>query len=104
MDTASYEGLTETSPLVCKLPLEYTKTHPSYVGRLVCNTTARLVDENGQDVPGDNKSSGELWIKGPQVMKGYLNRPDATAESMTSDGFFKTGDIAIYDSKTRLFK
>lgn len=37
-------------------------------------------------------------------MKGYLNRPDATAESMTSDGFFKTGDIAIYDSKTRLFK
>ncbi|TIB60637.1 hypothetical protein E3P77_04117 [Wallemia ichthyophaga] len=52
-------GLTETSPLECKLPLEYTKTHPSYVGRLVCNTTARLVDENGQDVPGDNKSSGE---------------------------------------------
>ncbi|TIA77241.1 hypothetical protein E3P94_04168 [Wallemia ichthyophaga] len=52
-------GLTETSPLVCRLPLEYTKTHPSYVGRLVCNTTARLVDENGQDVPGDNKSSGE---------------------------------------------
>lgn len=37
-------------------------------------------------------------------MRGYLNRPDATAECMTSDGYFKTGDVAIYDSQTRLFK
>lgn len=37
-------------------------------------------------------------------MKGYLNRPEATAECMTADGFFKTGDVAIFDSKTQLFK
>lgn len=43
-------------------------------------------------------------MKGPQVMKGYLNRPEATAECMTADDFFKTGDVAIFDKKTQLFK
>ncbi|TIB07828.1 hypothetical protein E3P92_03949 [Wallemia ichthyophaga] len=97
-------GLTETSPVTHKLPLEYARSHSGYIGRMLSNTTARLVDENGKDVPGDNKSSGELWIKGPQVMRGYLNNPQATAQCMTSDGYFKTGDIAIYDDQTFLFK
>ncbi|TIB32824.1 hypothetical protein E3P84_02411 [Wallemia ichthyophaga] len=97
-------GLTETSPITHKIPLEYAKSHSGYIGRLIPNTSARIVDENGMDVPGDNKASGELWVKGPQVMKGYLNRPEATAECMTADDFFKTGDVAIFDKKTQLFK
>ncbi|TIB95876.1 AMP binding protein [Wallemia mellicola] len=99
-------GLTETTPVTHKMSLEYAKSHSGYIGRLLPNTIARVVDENGRDVPGDNKSSGDprLWIKGPQVMKGYLNRPDATAECMTPDGFFKTGDVAIWDNKLNLFK
>ncbi len=40
---------------------------------------------------------GELWIRGPQVMKGYFNKPDATAACMTPDGWFKTGDVAVVD-------
>lgn len=97
-------GLTETSPVTHKLPLEYTRSHSGYIGRLMSNTVARIVDANGEDVPGDNRSSGELWIKGPQVMRGYLNNAAATAACMTPDGFFKTGDVAIYDAQTRLFK
>ena len=52
-----------------------------------------LIDK-GNDVGFDEP--GELWVKGPQVMKGYLNRPDATAEAI-EDGWFKTGDIATVD-------
>lgn len=52
-------GLTETSPVTHKLPLEYAKSHSGYIGRMLSNTTARIVNVKGQDVPGDNKSSGE---------------------------------------------
>jgi len=64
------------------------------VGPSVPNTECRLVDaDTGADVsPGER---GELWIRGPQVMKGYFNKPEATAACMTEDGWFKTGDVAI---------
>ena len=52
-------GLTETSPLVCKMPLEYAKSHPSWVGKLVCNTVARITDETGRDVRADGELRGE---------------------------------------------
>ena len=52
-------GLTETSPVTHKLPVYNTTTHSGYCGILMPNTVARIVDENGNDVPGDNKSSGE---------------------------------------------
>jgi acyl-CoA synthetase (AMP-forming)/AMP-acid ligase II len=59
------------------------------------------VDEQGQDVaPG---AEGELWVRGPQVMLGYLNNPEATARTLTRDGWLKTGDLARIDADGHLF-
>ncbi|MGB4136558.1 MAG: AMP-binding protein [Microbacterium sp.] len=84
-------GMTETSPATNLIPAERTDVDKSSIGPLVPNTEARLVDpETGADVvpPADGVSApGELWIRGPQVMAGYLNRPDATA-----DGIFRIVD------------
>ncbi len=65
---------------------------PGTVGVLHPSTECRLVDPvTGRDVaPGE---PGEIWVRGPQVMKGYLNRPEATAEVLTPDGWLRTGDI-----------
>ncbi|WP_336646387.1 AMP-binding protein [Microbacterium sp. USHLN186] len=91
-------GLTETSPAVNLIPAERTDIDKSSIGPLVPNTEARLVDpETGTDVtvPHSGASAaGELWVRGPQVMVGYLNRPDATAEMLDADGWLHTGDIA----------
>jgi acyl-CoA synthetase (AMP-forming)/AMP-acid ligase II len=59
----------------------------------------RLVDDEGKDVgldQGDKGNPGELWFRGPNIFKGYLNNKEATEDCMTKDGFFKTGDVAIY--------
>lgn len=64
------------------------------VGLPLPTVEARIVDEGGEDVPAH--TSGELWIQGPSVFKGYWNKPDAT-ESAFTDGWFRTGDIAIRD-------
>jgi acyl-CoA synthetase (AMP-forming)/AMP-acid ligase II len=68
------------------------------VGRCVPNTECRVVDPvTGSDVePGQ---PGELWLRGPQVMKGYLHRPDATAEVLDADGWLRTGDIGRADAE-----
>ncbi|EJD05874.1 acetyl-CoA synthetase-like protein, partial [Fomitiporia mediterranea MF3/22] len=86
-------GLTETSPTTHVVPLEYGASKPGSVGVLLPNLEARLVDENGNDVP--EGEPGEFWVRGPTVMKGYHNNPEATRECMTEDGFLKTGDIVI---------
>src|SRR5690606_18609926 len=57
----------------------------------------KILDDDGKEVALGER--GELAIKGPQVMKGYWNRPEETANVMTSDGFFKTGDIATMDDR-----
>jgi acyl-CoA synthetase (AMP-forming)/AMP-acid ligase II len=62
------------------------------IGVLVPNTEARVVDPITGDDLGQGES-GELWLRGPQVMKGYLNEPDATMASIDEDGWFHTGDI-----------
>lgn len=87
-------GLTETSPVTHFHPFTGDRVDTATVGPSVPNTECRLVDaENGHDVaPGER---GELWARGPQVMKGYFNKPEATAACLTSDGWFKTGDVAI---------
>jgi acyl-CoA synthetase (AMP-forming)/AMP-acid ligase II len=66
------------------------------VGFAIPNTECRLIDPvTGEDAaPGER---GELWVRGPQVMKGYLNNPQATAETLDDDGFLHTGDVAIVD-------
>ena len=67
------------------------------VGPLLPNTEARLVDpESGEDVAEGEQ--GELWIRGPQMMRGYLEKPEATAETITEDGWLRTGDIARIDA------
>jgi acyl-CoA synthetase (AMP-forming)/AMP-acid ligase II len=88
-------GLTETSPVVCKVP-DGVENRPGSIGPLVPNTEARLVDvATGEDaLPGE---PGELWVRGPQVMEGYLNNPSATAATLDADGFLHTGDIATVD-------
>ncbi|HEX5515666.1 MAG TPA: AMP-binding protein, partial [Gammaproteobacteria bacterium] len=86
-------GLTETSPVVTSTPLDSPEKIGS-IGVPMADTYVRIVDEDGKPVPVGE--SGELIIKGPQVMKGYWQRPDATAEVLR-DGWFYTGDIARMD-------
>ncbi|KAL0084771.1 hypothetical protein F4703DRAFT_1981445, partial [Phycomyces blakesleeanus] len=71
------------------------------VGKLVSNMTAKIVNEEGKEV-GYNES-GEIWLKGPNVMKGYLNNLAATAECIDSDGYFHTGDIAVIDNDDNVY-
>ncbi|MGJ4948835.1 long-chain fatty acid--CoA ligase [Bradyrhizobium sp. HKCCYLS20291] len=85
-------GLSETAPvLTCNLPTstEFTGT----IGLPLPSTWLSIRDDDGNEVPLGQ--AGEICAKGPQVMAGYWNRPDETAKVMTSDGFFRTGDIGI---------
>jgi long-chain acyl-CoA synthetase len=88
-------GLTETSPLTHANPIARPK--PGSIGIPLPDTEARIVDlQTGRDMaPGE---SGELLIKGPQVMKGYWNRPAETAAALR-DGWFATGDVATMDGE-----
>ncbi|HLT64058.1 MAG TPA: AMP-binding protein [Pseudohongiella sp.] len=88
-------GLTECSPVVSVNPHEKVKI--GTVGIPVAGTEVMTVDEEGNDVGFGEK--GELWIRGPQVMKGYWRNEKATADSMTPDGWFKTGDYAVIDQE-----
>ena len=90
-------GLTELSPVSHKSRLARVDETPrGSVGALIPNTEARLVDpETGEDVPAGER--GEIWIRGPQVMRGYLNNPEATAETLIEDGWLRTGDIGRVD-------
>ncbi|CAE6488969.1 unnamed protein product, partial [Rhizoctonia solani] len=90
-------GLTETSPTCTLLPLQRADQKVGSAGELLPNLEARLVAEDGTDAK--DGEPGEFWLRGPTVMKGYLNNPSATANSITPDGWFKTGDIAIRDSE-----
>jgi acyl-CoA synthetase (AMP-forming)/AMP-acid ligase II len=87
-------GLTETSPVSHFHPMTSERVVLDSVGPSAPNTECRIVDsDTGEDVAiGDR---GELWIRGPQVMKGYFNKPEATAACLTADGWFKTGDVAV---------
>src|SRR5688572_6887564 len=88
-------GLTETSPVThCNKPDE---NRPGTIGRALEDTECRIVDpESGEDV--DEGERGELWIRGPQVMAGYLNNDEATAATIDQDGWLHTGDIAVRDA------
>ena len=83
-------GLTETSPVASVNPLDIAGRLGS-IGLPVPSTDFRIVDAQGNDVTG--REAGEIQVKGPQVMKGYYNRPDETAKVISADGWFSTGDI-----------
>lgn len=89
-------GLTEASPGVCCNPLNI-ETYSGGIGLPVPSTEVELRDANGKEV--GIGQPGELWVRGPQVMKGYWNRPEETAKTIDARGFLETGDIAVMDEK-----
>lgn len=84
-------GMTECSPLIAATRSDSTE-HTGSIGVPVPNTDIRIVDDEGNDVPMGER--GELWVKGPQVMKGYWQRPEDTADVL-KDGWMATGDIVV---------
>ena len=89
-------GLTETSPVTHLNPEPPGRVVPGSIGICIPNTECRIVDyETGKDL-GTGKQ-GELWIRGPQVMRGYLNNQEATNQTIDPEGWLKTGDIAEVD-------
>lgn len=84
-------GLTETSPVVCANPLAAIKA--GTIGLPLPDTELKVINENGETLPANEP--GELCVRGPQVMQGYWQNPEATAQVMTADGWFKTGDIGV---------
>lgn len=89
-------GLTETSPVTHVSPVERNK--PGTVGVLLPNTEARIVDLDSEQEVAEGER-GELCVRGPQVMKGYLNNPMATEAMIDPEGWLHTGDIAVVDSE-----
>jgi len=88
-------GLSETSPTTHTQPWsEWDKTIGS-VGRLFPNMTAKYMSPEETEVPAGEV--GELWMKGPNVFKGYHNNPEGTKNALTEDGYFKTGDVGYQD-------
>jgi long-chain acyl-CoA synthetase len=85
-------GLSETSPTLTCNPADTDKFSGS-IGIPVPSTYLSIRDDDGNEVPLGQP--GEICAKGPQVMAGYWNRPDETANVMTADGFFRTGDIGV---------
>ncbi|KAF8586536.1 AMP binding protein [Ramaria rubella] len=89
-------GMTETSPVIIMQHETEWKVKAGHVGRLLPNVQARLVLDDEQTDASEG-GPGELWIRAPNVMKGYLNNPAATKAAITSDGWLKTGDVAVVD-------
>ena len=85
-------GLSETSPCVTCNPVTVTE-YSGTIGLPLPSTEISIRDDEGNEVPLGQP--GEICIRGPQVMAGYWNRPDETAKVMTSDGFFKSGDVGL---------
>jgi long-chain acyl-CoA synthetase len=87
-------GLTETSPAATINPLDIAEYNGS-IGLPVPSTEVVIRDDDGKDLALGK--AGEICVRGPQVMKGYYNRPDETAKVMFADGFLRTGDIGVMD-------
>lgn len=91
-------GLSETSPVATINDPQNIEI--GSVGKPVFETVVKMLDPNGKEVA--DGETGELAVSGPQVMQGYWQRKDATAEVMTDDGFFKTGDIAYRNKNNNI--
>ena len=87
-------GLTETSPVASTNPYGQL-ARLGTVGIPVAGTAFKVIDDDGNELPVGER--GELCIKGPQVMKGYWQQPEATAQTLDAQGWLKTGDIAVID-------
>jgi long-chain acyl-CoA synthetase len=89
-------GLSETSSGVTCNPID-AEAYSGTIGLPLPNVDIRIIDDAGNDVPPGEP--GEIAVKGPQVMAGYWQRPDETAQAMTQDGYFKSGDIGTMDER-----
>ena len=90
-------GMTEASPLTHAIPHDRDDISIGTVGLLAPSMEARLVDPvTGEDLGLGER--GELWLRGPNVMRGYLNNPEATAQTVDADGWLHTGDVATVDA------
>ncbi|HHF0488312.1 long-chain-fatty-acid--CoA ligase FadD [Vibrio diabolicus] len=89
-------GLTECSPLVAAYPHDLVEYNGS-IGLPVPSTEVRIVDEEGNALA--NTETGELQVRGPQVMQGYWQRPEATKDTINEDGWLSTGDIVKFDDE-----
>jgi 4-coumarate--CoA ligase len=93
-------GMTEMSPISHMTVAGHVRHGSS--GQAVPSTECRIVDPATlADMPPGEE--GELWVRGPQVMKGYLNNPEATAETLTPEGWLRTGDLAVIDADGFMF-
>jgi long-chain acyl-CoA synthetase len=87
-------GATETTSPTTMMPLGKNAAHPDSVGQVVPCGELRIVDEQGREVPAG--AAGEIWIRGPMVVQGYWNKPEANAAGFT-DGFWHSGDVGSLD-------
>ena len=95
-------GMTEASPATHTTSEIAARIKPGSIGTLVPNTECRVVDPATREdvVPGQD---GEIWVRGPQVMLGYLNQPDATRATLDEEGWLHTGDIGHADADGHFF-
>lgn len=92
-------GMSETSPATHVVPWEEWDSAIASIGRPVPNTEAKIVAVEDNSIELGPDKEGELWVRGPQVFKGYHNNPSATKSAVTSDGWYKTGDVAYVNDK-----
>ena len=96
-------GMSELSPVATLVPDDDIENSHGSVGYPVSDTQAKVVDmQTGETIPM-NGGEGELCIKGPQVMKGYLDEPEKTKECLTDHGWLHTGDVARMDEEGRIY-
>ena len=93
-------GMTETCGIITSISGDFFVDKPASCGRAMPSFEAKVVDDDGATLPPGQ--TGELWVRGASVIKGYINRPDATAESIT-DGWLHTGDVARIDEQGFIF-
>lgn len=90
-------GMTETSPNIANMHRGISVGREDSVGRLLPGFQARLVKDDGEDADPERGEAGELWVRGPCVMKGYHNNPSATDNTIAPGGWMQTGDIVVRD-------
>jgi long-chain acyl-CoA synthetase len=99
---ATAYGLTESASVATSNAGDDYRTHPDSVGRPAPTVEIKLVDADGNPVP--TGETGEIWLRGPTIMlRGYWNRPAATADAITPDGWFRSGDIGRFDEDGFLY-
>jgi long-chain acyl-CoA synthetase len=96
----NFFGLTETTSCTSVLPSEQALVRPESIGRVVPGLAAKIVNEAGETLPSG--AVGELLLRGPSIVKGYYNRPEATAEAIV-DSWLHTGDTAFMDDEGYIF-